>query len=161
MNKTILFSLLLSSATMVTACQHRPVAYSYETIDADGWDKTDTLRYLIDSLENGGRYKLTIGIRTSVSDPYPYRSLWMLVKQRWQNSERLVVDTVECSLIDEKGDTNGKGVSIFETVLPCHALELPRGACGEITVNHLMQREVLPGILSVGVKLEREIEEAR
>lgn len=138
------------------ACGHSPVAYEYRATPVDGWEPGDTLRFQVDTIRHGGTYNLSIGLRTSVSEPYPYQTLWLGVRQHWHNPERVSLDTVECRLNDPDGDVTGDGVSLYQYEQVCKSVQLTDGDYGEISVFHIMSCEILPGIREVGIKVERQ-----
>lgn len=99
---------------------------------------------------------LTLGIRTSASTPYPFQTLWLVVQQKWYNPDTLRIDTVECRLTDEKGDIAGHGVSLYQFTQPFLTQYLQAGSSADFSIIHIMRREMLPGISSVGIKLQRQ-----
>lgn len=137
----------------VAACGDKPVAYDYCATPVEGWEPGDTLRFRIDTIRRSGDYELSLGVRTSASTPYPFQSLWLVVRQHWHNPERLVLDTLECRLTDEKGDVAGRGISLYQYDLPWKRVRLEAGDCADFSVYHIMRRELLPGITDVGVKV--------
>lgn len=148
--------LLVLSAILLAACGEQPVVHTYQSVPVNGWEPGDTLRFRVDTLAEGGAYEASIGIRTSASVPYPYRSVWLVVKQHWHNPELLTCDTLECMLTDEKGDVVGHGVSLYQFVESFGPMNLTAGASADVSIYHIMQREMLPGITDVGIKLIRK-----
>lgn len=141
--------------TLLTACEHKPVAFQYQSTSVEGWELGDTLHFHIDSLKEAGNYQLSIGIRTSAATPYPYKSIWLVLGQHWHNPERFSRDTVECQLTNEEGEQNGYGVSLHQYDINWKQLQLPEKASADITVNHIMRLEIVQGIANVGIKLVR------
>ena len=150
-----LFILLLCLATFAS-CRHQPSAFAYRSTSVDGWEPGDTLHFHIDSIQESGNYMLTLGIRTSASTPYPFQTLWLVVQQKWYNPATLRIDTVECRLTDEKGDIAGHGVSLYQFTQPFLTQHLQAGSSADFSIIHIMRREMLPGISSVGIKLQRQ-----
>lgn len=144
--------MLLASA----ACSRHPVAYEYRSTPVEGWEPGDTLKFRVDTLQESGTYRLTLGVRTSASTPYPFRSVWIAVRQHWHNPDTLLIDTVECVLTDEKGDAIGHGVSLYQYRQPLPLIKLPEGSCAELSITHIMRRELISGISAIGIRLERE-----
>lgn len=164
------------------ACLHdkaRPVAYAYVPTPADGWETGDTLHFAVDSLPRTAPYEVAVGLRTSAAQPFPYRSLWLVVRERWtvpaaavQTADSVLLmslhpvlaadsaawhfertDTVQLRLTDAEGDVVGEGISRFQYVFPLHTHVLPCGATADVSVFHLMRRDMLPGITDVGIML--------
>lgn len=155
-NTLRLFLCLVATLAFLTACKHTPVCYAYCSTPVEGWEKGDTLRYHVDTLRHDGLYAMSIGIRSSASTPYPYQTLWLVVRQRWHNPEREMCDTVECTLCSPDGDVTGTGVSVYQYEQPFSQMELTEGASADIRITHLMRTEMLPGISDVGVKIVRQ-----
>lgn len=164
------------------ACLHdkaRPVAYAYVPTPVDGWETGDTLHFTVDSLPRTAPYNVAVGLRTSAAQPFPYRSLWLVVRERWtvpalydQMADSALLmrlhavraadstawhfehtDTVQLRLTDAEGDVVGEGISRFQYVFTLHTHVLPRGARADVSIFHLMRRDMLPGITDVGIML--------
>lgn len=144
--------MILASA----ACSRQPVAHEYRSTPVEGWEPGDTLKFRIDTLRESGIYRLTLGVRTSASKPYPFRSVWLVVRQHWHRPDTLLIDTVECVLTDEKGDIAGHGVSLYQYRQPLPRIKHSEGSRAELSITHIMRREMIPGISAVGFRFERE-----
>ena len=154
-NRFLLFLLvLLLLVGGSNSCSRRPVIHHYEQVMVDGWTPGDTVKFYIDSLKHSGNYEPIIGIRTSVSVLYPYRSLWLAVRQQWHNPEYERTDTIECLLTDDNGDTMGNGVSIYQHTFPQEPIYLEQGNTAEISISHIMRHDMLPGITEIGLRLQ-------
>lgn len=146
-----LFALL----ALVAACRQQPVAFEYAPTPIEGWEPGDTLKFKIDTLRQTGTYTLDLGIRTSASTPYPFRSIWLVVRQHWHRPERVLTDTVECKLTDAKGDITGHGVSLYQYTQPLGEVQLQEGDYADFSIIHIMRREMLPGVAAVGIRLSQ------
>lgn len=157
-NLTLILQIMCLTLTVwaLAACREQPAAYEYRPTPVEGWEPGDTLKFSVDTLRKSGTYRLTLGVRTSASTPYPFRSVWLVVRQRWHNPDTLLVDTVECALTDEKGDITGSGVSLYQYRQPMSQMQLTEGSSAELSIIHIMRREMIPGITAVGIKLEHE-----
>ncbi len=145
----------LASVCLLCACGRGDAAFEYLPTPVEGWEQSDTLRFHTDTVRRGGVYELTLGVRTSQSTPYPFQTLWLVVRQQWHSPDSLRTDTVECRLATANGDDTGHGVSISQHIFPIAEFQVPEGASADITVTHFMRRELLPGITDVGVRLRR------
>ncbi|WP_347719855.1 gliding motility lipoprotein GldH [uncultured Alloprevotella sp.] len=147
-----LFVLLL---LIVVGCgQRRVETYCFRATPVDGWETTDSLVFPIDTIHQAGRYRLSIGVRTSAANPYPFQTLALSITTRLQG-KKAQRDTALCSLTDKDGDVNGQGVSLYQYAFPVSELHLEKGQTGTVTVQHLMRRNLLPGVANVGICLER------
>jgi gliding motility-associated lipoprotein GldH len=63
---------------------------------------------------------------------------------------------LDCDLIDEHGNAMGQGVSQYQYRFPLKTLQLHRGDSLHVSVHHDMNREILPGITSIGIKLSKK-----
>ena len=149
-------ALCVSLVSVLCACTDRPAAYDFSSTPVEGWEPGDTLKFKVDTLNASGWYDFNIGVRTSSSTPYPYQTLWMVVHQHWHNPEQVMVDTVKLQLTDERGDAQGHGVTLYQVDQPWRKQQLVAGQWAEISIIHIMRREMLPGISDVGIRLQRE-----
>ena len=62
-------------------------------------------------------------------------------------------DTLVADLSADDGELRAHGISLHPYTFPLATLRLPKGAKGRITVRHLMQREIITGIESVGLSI--------
>lgn len=138
----------------ISSCQQRDAAYSYHSLPAAGWESSQTLTFPIDSLSQGGTFHLHVHLRTSSVEAYPYRKLWLEVRQTWQHPAIVRTDTLACSLASEEGHPTGQGISLYQYAFPLCTLNLPEGANGQISIRHIMQSHLLPGVSEVGLRLE-------
>lgn len=143
---------LLVSA--LAGCQRAPQAYEYHATPVEGWEPGDTLSFRVDSVARAGNYRLSVGVRTSAAHPFPFRVLWLEVKQRWPEAGASRTDTLPCRLVTEEGNLAGRGVSLYQYSFPVCTLSLPQGAHGRVTVRHIMRSEMLPGVSDVGIFLQ-------
>jgi gliding motility-associated lipoprotein GldH len=134
------------------SCGQRTVLHVYKSVPLEGWEKNDSLIFPVDSLPRTCRYDLSIGLRTASS--YPYQEVWLIVDTRLQRPRYEHSDTVRCQLVNAKGDTRGRGVSISQYAFPVDSKYLLRGQRGQIRVHHMMKREILPGISDVGIRMD-------
>ena len=92
-------------------------------------------------------------LRSSNTVPYPFRELWLTVKQDW-TSGQTIIDTLQCTLATPAGDASAKGVALnqYEFALPVR--QLANGDRARICTHHIMRQDLLPGITDVGIRLE-------
>lgn len=147
--------LSLLACAFLCACNDRPSAFDYRSTPVEGWELGDTLKYHVDTITTSGNYLFSLGIRTSASTPYPFQSLWLVVKQHWHNPEQEVTDTIQCQLTNDRGDAQGHGVSLYQYDQNIKTLPLPQGASADIRVYHIMRSEMIVGIADVGIKLQK------
>jgi len=154
MTKQILYLLCLIFA--VSSCS-LDVKYSkYSPISSDGWDIEDTIIFSTDTLRESGRYGFTCGVRTNRA--YPYQELVMMVERKVFRDSLLVLhkyEKVTCPIVTPDGNATGEGIAtkIHESGLKDFMMQT--GDSVEINITHNMTRKILPGIVDVGIIMEK------
>ena len=146
--------ILLSVALLVACKQEKAVCYAYRHTPVEGWEQHNVQSFRIDSIRESGIYGLRICLRHTGA--YPFQSLWLLVKQRYQHPDTLLQDTGGCLLTDKQGNHRGNGISIYQSEYPFRKIYLEKGSEGTVTVSHIMRRTILPGISDVGLLVKKE-----
>ena len=98
-----------------------------------------------------GNYQEDIGLRVSAA--YPFKGLCLVVEQKVLPSNKVRIDTLNCSLADEQGNAMGHGISHYQYLFPLATLSLNKGERLHVTIRHDMKREILPGIADIGIRL--------
>lgn len=127
--------------------------HSYLPLPEDSWNRTDTLQFILPVLATDDNCSVQIGLR--VTNNFPYEELFLEVEQKCQNPYSHRVDTIKFKLTDESGDFTENGINYFQYESQSLPLDLKKGQTGEIRIRHLMHREVLPGIMDVGIRVSR------
>ena len=60
-----------------------------------------------------------------------------------------------CSLFNEQGHVQGRGVSQFQYTFPLSAMDLEEDELLYVKIRHDMKRDILPGISDVGLRVVR------
>lgn len=154
MTKHILYVICLLST--VCSCSLNVKYSKYEPISSDGWNIKDTVRFNTDTLWESGRYGFSCGVRTNRA--YPYRELVLRVQRKVYRDSLLVLDKLEkitCPIVTNEGGFTGDGVAtkLHETDLKDFVMQ--RGDSVEVLIYQQMTRETLPGIVDVGIKMEK------
>ena len=144
---------LILMLTLTTACHQRPVYSHYESVDVDGWQRDDTLHFVVAQGIKDGCYHETLGLRANLS--YPFTALSLIVRQYATPSGASRCDTLMIPLIDADGKALGHGVSHFQYDIPLEDIVLCAGDTLYIDIRHNMKREDLTGITDVGVTLDQ------
>ena len=142
---------IMALAVVFTACTSHTVYHHYETVTMTGWEKNDTVVFLVPPLTADGVYQRQVGLR--INSDYPFMGLTLIVEQMVLPDMELRSDTLSCDIIDEHGHPYGNGVSRYQYLFPLPAVPLDSGQSLRITIRHDMKREILPGITDVGVEL--------
>ncbi len=144
---------LVLCGVMLTACDQKTVYYHFEQTPLAGWDKHDTLSFVIGPVSVSGRYMEEIGLR--ISGDYPFTGLNLIVEQKNESGKLLRADTLACNLINEQGNAKGRGVSQYQYLLPLTSIDLQADDKLYVTIRHDMKRDILPGVSDIGLRLVR------
>lgn len=141
-----MFLVLLATA----GCQRRETYMHYEPIDAQSWDVTDRTVCDVPPLETTGNYRMLLHVRTTTAPRFPFKTLYVEVRQQWRSSLR--IDTIACRLSD--AERSATGIAIRQHTFPIGNYHLLQGDSARITLRHVMRKEELPGISDLGISLE-------
>ncbi len=136
------------------ACESDVAFSQFRTLPTEGWDRTDTLYFEIDSLATSGTYVAILSLRTTSAPSYPYTDVTLEVSRAFA-ARTQHVETVTFPLNNKNGVSTGKGTSLYLHDFPLDTLTLSTGDYGVYKVGHLMRHTPLPGIRDVGLTLER------
>ena len=184
--RTWLPAVFLLAGLLSTACREAETYLQYAAVDLHGWSRDTAYVFTVDSLPGAGDYPLSVMLRKSSVEPCPFRSLTLVVHQRWtlavpdsaeqartdarrhftaigqprpprclRDSLLMVrTDTLVADFSTDEGRLRARGISVHPYDYPLLTLRLPDGAKGRITVRHLMHRNNISGIESVGIRLQ-------
>lgn len=150
---------------VVVSCVGRKVYDHYEELPLAGWEKNDTITFLVPPVAGDGLYSLDLGLRTT--SQYPFMSLTLIVEQLTFPTDtaaarplfpavaRPSVSTLSCRLMDNRGRVKGQGINYYQYDFHVADIALSAGDSLRINVRHDMKREILPGISDLGIRLSR------
>jgi len=153
MKYTLLYIIMVVACLSLTACRQRAFYYHYEHTPLGGWDRTDTLHFMVPAVSESSLYDIQLGLCTD--SYYPYRNISIIAAHRVLPDGQSVRDTITHDVIDESGHPTGTGTSLFQYLFPLTTLQLKEGESLEVSVFHNMRREILPGVSSVGVQVKK------
>ena len=148
-----LTSLFLLSLFLLVSCDRSTLMHSYQPLAENCWDRSDTVTFDLPSLTTEDNCSMLVGLR--VTDHFPYEMLILEVEQSYKNPVSHRLDTLYYRLANEDGDFIEKGINYFQYETQGVTLDLKKGQTGRIKIRHLMHREVLPGIMDVGIHVVR------
>ena len=144
--------ILMAAQLVLTGCSRQTVYSHYENIGTEGWERSDSVAYVV-PVRRGGTFEEEVGIRSTRI--YPYMNIALIVSQEAQPSGAHRQDTVYMNLTDEKGHGEGEGVSYRQLTAPVSRIQLQDGDTLHVSIRHYMHRENLPGIKDVGFSMTR------
>ena len=150
---------LMAIAISTISCKENRVYDRFMAVSMDGWERNDTLKFLVDP-QVSGNYQLALGLRAT--QRYPYKNVCMIIKGEIfsaKNKKRptnIFSDTINKSVIDNRGLLVGKkGMTSTEISYPIRTLHLNEKDSLKIEIFHIMAREQLTGFSDVGVRLTK------
>lgn len=146
--------MLLLSGLLCVACTGDKVYDHYNHTPIAGWEKIDTLKFDVPPLANTGLYATSMGLR--INNAFPFISMTLIVEQTVIPSNKTVIDTINCPLMDTNGRVKGKGIGFYQYRFPVSVMTLQKNDSLHITIRHDMKREILPGVSDVGIEMERK-----
>lgn len=151
MNKALRLTAIATAMAAMVGCTGNKVYDHYQHTLISGWEKNDILTFSVPSLKTSGAYSADLMLR--INGSYPFMSVTMIVEQKKFPSLETRIDTLKCSLIDDKGNTKGQGLSYYQYSFPIASMQLAAGDSLQVSIRHDMKREILPGISDVGYSL--------
>lgn len=150
--KCIIGTLLLTVAWSMTSCSRQQIVYAnYAPIDDTTWEKTDTITFDVPPVKAAGTYQEKLGLR--LADDFPFLALSMDIEIQVQPKGILHSSQHKFSVIDQGGNPKGKGLSLQQYTFDLGDLELEEGDSLHISMAHNMKREILPGVVDLGIIL--------
>ncbi len=144
--------IIATVALTLTGCSGGGYRYShYETIDRQGWERTDTLHFSPQPVKHGGTYTEQVGLRTN--SRYPFMQLTLIVSQEARPSGFRRTDTIKARLTDDDGLVTGEGINHYQYLFPLPPATLAAGDTLRVGIRHDMERSPLTGVLDVGFSL--------
>ena len=149
---SVIYHLLLAVAPclLFSGCE-RPALYSYQSVAADGWWCTDTLRFETDNLTAHKTYVLRAGVRCNNS--YAFQNLWLVVERRVPSEENHR-DTLQLLLTDDRTLDFSSGSIVHEKEQTIGTFRVRQSQQPiELLVYHVMEEQLLKGVEEVGVQV--------
>lgn len=153
--------MVVAAATMLGACSDTRTYDHFEHTNARGWYGEEAVAFGVPR-QWAGVYTMTLNVRTTPA--YPYLNAAFVVETtvipgrsaRKNNVPPVRRDTVSLAINDRITQPVGQhGISVTEHSVPVCALELQEADSLHVTVRHLMQREELPGVSEIGLRLDK------
>ena len=153
-SKHLLRFLILATGLTLCACGRQKIYSHFEHISDTCWEKVDTIDFFVSPVAESGTYQEALELR--IDNTFPFQSLAMEITQTIIPEGRNEQFNKICAIIDQNGKMIGAGVSLFQYTLPYNDIKLNHGDSLHITVVHSMKREIMPGIIDVGITLTKE-----
>lgn len=142
----------------VTSCvRESRIEYNvFRGVSTSGWLRDAPVAFstdrALDTLR-AGHYDVSLTVRAL--ETYPYEDLWLRVEDASLRGES-GADTIRIPLTDGAGNWTGKARrGVVETTCVLHADTVLYPGY-EMEIRHVMQCDTLPGLLNIGLKIERK-----
>lgn len=150
----IVFTILFVSGILsLTSCDKHTISHRYHCINSDGWYRSDTLFFAIDSIESDNTYHFILDLRTT--NDCPYKSLWLTVEKELCPNATFECDTIEFVLTNQQHQRTGTGIHLLQYSKEIKSTYLNRGTNGSIRIYHIMNDDCLTGIRDIGIRIEQ------
>lgn len=118
------------------------------------WSLMDKAAFEVPVQDTINNNNIFFTIRTGSS--YPFRNIWLFVSTMSPDG-KIISDTLQYFLIDEKGNRYGKGFGdIREVNLPYKSnVFFPVKGTYRFTIQHGMRSEELRGVYDFGLRVEK------
>lgn len=141
-------------ACLVAACDPNRQYEKNVTIKNYIWHSQTVPEFLVEIKDTSLLYNLFLNIRHTTH--YPYRNIWLIVGMTAADGSSSSKQ-LEILLGDEKGMWFGDGLGDiwdYRTLIQQNAYFAQPGLY-RFTLAHNMRQDPLPGIMAVGIRLER------
>ena len=118
------------------------------------WEVKNTFATQFDVIDTVNNYNFFVTLRNT--NDYPYQNLYVFLKTDFPNGKQKI-DTINCPLANLQGNWLGKGFAgVYDNrVLYMARKRFPLTGSYKISIEHGMRENDLPGILDVGLRIEK------
>ena len=118
------------------------------------WEVQDKFKTQFEVTDTVSNFNFFVTLRNT--NDYPYQNVFVFLRTDFPNGKSKL-DTINCPLADAKGKWLGKGFSgVYDNrILFMARKRFPLMGSYSISIEHAMRDEELPGILDVGVRIEK------
>ena len=145
---TLIFVLLLSS------CKSNVVYTSSTAMGQETWKLMDIATFKVPITDTINSNNVIFTIRNGTA--YPFRNIFLFVTTSSPDG-KMITDTLQYNLADEKGKWYGKGFGdVHELNLPYKSnVYFPAKGIYEFKIQHGMRVENLKGVYDFGLRIEK------
>ena len=148
----MVFAVLLMPI-LLYSCDKGKVYDEYLPVPLDGWDRTDEILFEIPALAEEGDYNVSVNLR--INNEFPFKVLYLRVNEEVVSSGRYYSHLVAYPVYDDAGKPLGQGVNLYQSdqIAGKHHLEKGDSVC--VHIKHEMRKEIIRGVVDVGVSISR------
>lgn len=145
-------------AVLLAGCSKDVLFQADQELPNGRWEHAHKPSFTFDVSDTVGAHDVYLDVRHT--GDYPFSNLYTFITLSGPDGAT-ATDTVECTLADPTGRWYGKGTGfIFSDRFQAHVLyklgnRFPRSGRYTFTIEQAMRTDTLPGIIDVGVSVER------
>lgn len=156
---------MIAFCMTLASCDSNKVYEEYVKIESDQikggeyiWDYTKPVSFEFEVNDTAALHNVYVNVRHA--NLYQYRNLWLFIDS-WSPSGVKSVDTLECTLADDKGKWLGSGLGdIWDTqILWKRNVRFATPGKYHVEYKQGMRVDNLPGIMDMGLRVELADEE--
>lgn len=146
------FIVVLVGIISLAACNENVAYDHYRSVDVDGWDRDDTLDFVVGKIP-AGNYNLCVGFRAT--SEYPYKELGLDVSYTTSANGKATHKRIKCNIFDQDGRLMGKnGISSNDFLYNVSNIKVNKGDSIVVSISHSMNQDLMPGLTQVGLQLQ-------
>lgn len=152
---TVKNSLLVCAAIFILSSCNKNVVFSkYQSFKENEWYIKDKAVFDIEITDTLTLNNISLMVRHA--DAYPYRNLFLFVTTKYPDG-KVMTDTMEVVLADEKGKWQGSGAGdIFDIKVPIKKnVRFPLSGKYQFSFEQGMRVDPLPLIMDFGFEIEK------
>jgi gliding motility-associated lipoprotein GldH len=146
--------LFLAAILLLTSCSSNLVYTDSKAMTEKIWNLDDVAVFKVPVTDTINSNNVVFTIRTG--SLYPFRNIYFFVSTTSPDG-RIVTDTLQYNLADEKGKWYGKGFGdVHELKLPYKSnVFFPVKGIYQFNIRHGMRLEALTGVYDLGLRIEK------
>jgi gliding motility-associated lipoprotein GldH len=148
------FIFILTFLFLLSACNSKVVYTNSQAMAEETWKLMDIPAFKVPITDTSNSNNVFFTIRNGSS--YPFRNIYLFVTTISPDG-KIITDTLQYNLADEKGKWYGKGFGdIHELNLPYKSnVYFPLKGTYEFKIQHGMRVENLKGVYDFGLRIEK------
>lgn len=149
-----LYLLSFALILIASACKDNRVYENYIDIPSHEWNKDSIARFEVEITDSIQLHNISVNIRNT--GKYPFSNLWVFIKEISPEG-KINEEKFECHLASKTGEWYGSGFgNIFDLqVLYKPAIQFTKPGLYTFEMVHGMRDENLPGMVNVGLKIDK------
>ena len=152
--KQIVFlSCIVIAMAWLTGCNDSSVYESYHSPDISGWHADSIAAFSVPITDLQQKYDLFVQVRNN--NDYANSNLWLFIETT-SPSGKVVNDTLECLMANQKGEWLGRGWGSLYFIHFPFQQQIRFGETGNYTfaIRHGMRASHIKGIHDIGLRVE-------